>query len=229
MSRTIRPLTLRERSMNKFITFEGVEGSGKSTQLRRLGEYLNGKNIPVILTQEPSGTPIGRKIGDILFDRGHQAMCPETELFLFFAARAQHVREVIQPALNDGKHVLCDRFSDATFAYQAAGRGLDFHFIKTVNDYCAQQLKPDLTLLFDLPVETGLQRAGRRDAQLKDPSVADRFEKEKIDFHNRVRQGYLKICSSDPGRFQVIDAARSVDEVAADVCRHVMAFINQQR
>ena len=164
MSRTIRPLTLRERSMNKFITFEGVEGSGKSTQLRRLGEYLNGKNIPVILTQEPSGTPIGRKIGDILFDRGHQAMCPETELFLFFAARAQHVREVIRPALNDGKHVLCDRFSDATFAYQAAGRGLDFHFIKTVNDYCAQQLKPDLTLLFDLTVETELQRAGRRDA-----------------------------------------------------------------
>ncbi|MDD4356682.1 MAG: dTMP kinase, partial [Smithellaceae bacterium] len=200
-----------------------------STQLRRLGEYLTGKNIPDIMTQEPSGTPIGRKIGDILFDRGHKAMCPETELFLFFAARAQHVREVILPALGEGKYVLCDRFSDATFAYQAVGRGLDFDFVKTVNDYCARHLKPDLTLLFDLPVETGLQRAGRRDAQLKDPSAADRFEKEKIDFHNRVRKGYLEICSSDPGRFQVIDAARSVDEVAVDVSRHVMTFIKQQR
>ncbi len=214
--------------MNKFITFEGIEGSGKSTQVKLLGEYLIGENVPVLLTQEPSGTPIGRKIGDILFNRDHQAMCPETELFLFCAARAQHVREVVWPTLNEGKYVLCDRFSDATFAYQAAGRGLDFDFIKTINDYCAMQLKPDLTLLFDLPVETGLQRAGRRDAQLNDPSAADRFEKEKLDFHNRVRQGYLNRCSAEPGRFRVIDAARSIDEIARDVRSHVMEFINRK-
>lgn len=214
--------------MNKFITFEGVEGSGKSTQVKLLGEYLIGEKITLLLTQEPSGTPIGRKIGDILFNRGHQAMCPETELFLFCAARAQHVREVILPALKDGKYVLCDRFSDATFAYQAEGRGLDPGFIKTINDYCAENLKPDLTLLFDLPVETGLQRAGRRDAELKDPSSADRFEKEKLDFHNRVRQGYLNLCSADPGRFRVIDAARPMDVIAEDVRRHVMEFINRQ-
>jgi dTMP kinase len=185
------------------------------------------KNVPVLLTQEPSGTPIGRKIGDILFNRGHQAMCAETELFLFCAARAQHVREVVWPALQGGKYILCDRFSDATFAYQAAGRGLDSDFIKTINDYCALQLKPDLTLLFDLPVETGLQRAVRRDAKLKDPSSADRFEKEKLDFHNRVRQGYLSLYSADPGRFRVIDAARTVDMIAQDVRRHVMDFINR--
>ncbi len=214
--------------MNKFITFEGVEGSGKSTQVKLLGKYLTGKNIPVLLTQEPSGTPIGQKIGDILFNRGHQAMCPETELFLFCAARAQHVREVVWPALKEGKYVLCDRFSDATFAYQAAGRGLDLDFIRTINNYCAERLKPDLTLLFDLPVETGLQRAGQRDIKLKDPSVADRFEKEKLDFHSRVRQGYLSLCAAEPGRFRVIDAARTVDMIAQDTRRHVMAFINRQ-
>ena len=215
--------------MNKFITFEGVEGSGKSTQIKRLGEYLRENNIPVVLTQEPSGTPIGRKIGDILFNRGHQTMCPETELLLFCAARAQHVRETVQPALKSGKYVLCDRFSDATFAYQAAGRGLDPVFVTTINDYCSQQLKPSLTLLFDLPVETGLQRAGWRDAALQDPAAADRFEKEKLDFHQRVRQGYHRLCCAEPERFQVIDASRTVDAIALDVRRHVMDFINTRR
>lgn len=214
--------------MNKFITFEGVEGSGKSTQVKLLGEYLTRNNIPVLLTQEPSGTPIGRKIGEILFNRGHQAMCPETELFLFCAARAQHVREVVWPALKVGKYVLCDRFSDATFAYQAAGRGLNPDFIQTINDYCAEQLKPDLTLLFDLPVEIGLQRAGRRDDLLKDPSAADRFEKEKLDFHNRVRQGYLNLCSIEPERFRVIDASQTVDVIARDVRSHVLEYISRQ-
>ncbi len=214
--------------MHKFITLEGVEGSGQSTQVKLPGEYLMEKSIPVVITQEPSGTAIGRKIGDILFNRNHQAMCPETELFLFCAARAQHVREVIRPALAAGKYVLCDRFSDATFAYQAAGRGLDAAFIKIINDYCAGHLKPDLTLLFDLPVETGLQRAGRRDALLKDPSSADRFEKEKLDFHNRVRQGYQNLLSADSERFRLIDASRTVDIIARDVREHVMEFINRQ-
>ena len=214
--------------MKKFITFEGVEGSGKSTQVKILGEFLAGRNIPVLLTQEPSGTPIGRKIGEILFNRDHQALCPETELFLFCAARAQHVREVVWPALKNGKYVLCDRFSDATFAYQAAGRGLDPDFIRTVNDYCAEGLKPDLTLLFDLPVETGLQRAGRRDDLLENPSSADRFEKEKLDFHTRVRQAYLNLCSMEPERFRLIDASQTVDVIARDVQKHVLEYISRQ-
>jgi dTMP kinase len=227
----VKPHTLSvagELFMNKFITFEGIEGSGKSTQVKLLGEYLVEKNVPLLVTQEPSGTSIGRKIGDILFNRSHQSLCVETELLLFCAARAQHVREVIMPALKNGKFVLCDRFSDATFAYQGAGRSIDPDFIKTINDYCALQLKPDLTLLFDLPVEDGLQRAGKRDEQLQDPSSADRFEREKLDFHNRVRQGYLSLYSAEPRRFRIIDASRTVDAIAEDVRRHVMDFINKQ-
>jgi dTMP kinase len=215
--------------MSTFITFEGGEGAGKSTQVKLLGEYLREQNVPVVLTQEPTGTPIGRKIGDILFHRGHADMCPETELFLFCAARAQHVREVVRPALAAGKFVLCDRFSDATYAYQAAGRGLDPLFIKTVNDYSAPGLKPDLTLLFDVPAETGLARANRRDATHGNPSSADRFEKEKRDFHERVRAAYLALARREPERFRVVDAARTIDEIAADVRRHVAAFMQHRR
>jgi len=219
----------KEAFMNTFITFEGVEGSGKTTQIKRLGDTLAGKNIPVVLTQEPSGTPIGRKIGDILFHRENVALCPETELLLFLAARAQHVREVILPALQSGKTVLCDRYSDATFAYQAAGRGLDPAFVAAANDYCAMQVKPALTILFDLPVEIGLARAGSRDARRKDPAAADRFEREKIDFHDRVRQAYLNLYAANPERFRLIDASKSEDEIESCVRGHVMKFIHQQQ
>ncbi len=211
---------------NRFITFEGVEGSGKSTQIKLLGEYLVQNSFSVVITQEPTGTPIGKKIGDILFKRSHTNMFPETELLLFFAARAQHVREVVWPALREGNIVLCDRFADATFAYQAAGRGLDIDFIKKVNNYCAPDLKPDRTLLFDLQVEAGLARAGSRDARREDPSSADRFEREKLDFHNRVRQAYLNLSAAEPERFRVIDAGRPVDAIASDVRRHVMEFLS---
>ena len=211
--------------MVKFITFEGIEGSGKSTHMKLLAEYLRDEKIPAIVTREPAGTEIGHKIGDILFNRRHQEMFAETELFLFCAARAQHVREVILPALKQGKHVLCDRFSDATFAYQSAGRGLDDAFIKTVNNYCTAGLKPDLTLLFDLPVEAGLQRAAGRDAKLQDPASADRFEKEKIDFHLRVRDGYANLRRQEPERFRIIDTSRTVEMVTQDVRRLVMDFI----
>jgi dTMP kinase len=212
--------------MNRLITFEGVEGSGKSTQLKLLGEYLLTQSIAHILTLEPAGTPIGRLIGDILFNRKSSAMFPETELLLFFAARAQHVREVVIPALNAGQWVLCDRFSDATFAYQAAGRGLEEGFVSSVNDYSACGLMPGLTLLFDLPVETGLLRAGKRDIQLADPAAADRFEREKLDFHNRVRDKYLSLSRENPDRFRIINADRSVEDISSDVSRHAMDYIN---
>ena len=213
--------------MNQLITFEGIEGSGKSTQVRLVGEHLIKMNVPLLITQEPSGTDIGQKIGGILFNREHYSMCAETEAFLFCAARAQHVREKILPALKEGRIVLCDRFSDATFAYQGFGRGLDHDFIKLINDYSSLMVKPSLTLLFDLPVEIGLKRAMDRDNLLKDPSFSDRFERENLDFHNRVREGYLNLYKNEPGRFRLIDAARDVDTIQEEVQKHVLAFINR--
>ena len=214
--------------MKKLITFEGIEGSGKSTQIKLVAEYFVEKNIPIIVTQEPSGTDIGRKIGSILFNSEHYYMCAETEMFLFCAARAQHVREKIMPALEQNKVVLCDRFSDATYAYQGAGRGLDHEFIKLINDYSALHLKPGLTLLFDLPVEIGLQRATDRNNRLKEPSSIDRFERENIDFHRRIREGYLNILRNDPQRFRLIDANQDINAIQEEVRRHISDFINIQ-
>lgn len=212
--------------MKKLITFEGIEGSGKSTQIKLVAEYLIEKRVSLIVTQEPSGTDIGRKIGSILFNREHNNMCAETEMFLFCAARAQHVREVIMPALKQNKIVLCDRFSDATYAYQGAGRGLDNKFIKLINDYSSMLLKPDLTLLFDLPVEIGLHRANKRNDNLKEASAIDRFEKENMDFHGRIREGYLSLLKNDPDRFRLIDANRDVDTIQKEVRRYISDFMN---
>ena len=212
--------------MNKLITFEGIEGSGKSTQIKLVAEHLIKMNAPVLITQEPSGTDIGRKIGEILFNRGHCYMCSETEAFLFCAARAQHVREIIMPALKEDRIVLCDRFSDATFAYQGFGRGLNHDFIKLINDHSSMMLKPNLTMLFDLPVEAGLKRAMDRDNLLKDSS-SDRFERENLDFHNRVREGYLTLYKNEPERFRLIDASRDVDTIQKEVQNHILAFINR--
>ena len=213
--------------MNKLITFEGIEGSGKSTQMRLIAQYLIEKHVPLLITQEPSGTDIGRKIGGILFNRGHYYMCAETEVFLFCAARAQHVREMIMPALNENRTVLCDRFSDATYAYQGAARGLNLEFIKVINDYSSMGLKPNLTLLFDLPVEIGLQRATERDNRLKDSSFSDRFERESLNFHNKVREGYLNILKSEPERFRLIDATRDIDTIQKEVHRHIVEFLGE--
>jgi dTMP kinase len=212
--------------VEKLITFEGIEGSGKSTQIKLVAGYLTEKKVQHVVTQEPSGTGIGRKIGSILFNREHDDMCAETEMFLFCAARAQHVREVIMPALKQNKVVLCDRFSDATFAYQGAGRGLDNQFIKLINDYSAMHLKPDMTLLFDLPVEIGLQRATRRNNLHNEPSSIDRFEREKVDFHQRIREGYLQILKDDPRRFRLIDANHGVDAIQEEVQRVICEFLN---
>ena len=212
--------------MKKLITFEGIEGSGKSTQIRLVAEYLTEKKIPFVVTQEPTGTDIGRQIGSILFNRQHSHLCAETEMFLFCAARAQHVREVIGPALEQDKVVLCDRFSDATYAYQGFGRGLNQEFIRLVNDYSAMHIKPDMTLLFDLPVDAGLQRATARNNKLKEPAATDRFEREKIEFHQRIREGYLDIMKNDPGRFRLIDATLNIDTIQTEVRRHIVDFIN---
>jgi dTMP kinase len=213
-------------SMQGLITFEGIEGSGKSTQIKLASDSLLQKKIPLFLTSEPSGTDIGRKIGGILFDPSHNYMCAEAELFLFCAARAQHVREKIIPALNANKLVLCDRFSDATYAYQGFGRGLKRDIIKTINDYSSLNLKPHLTLLFDLPVEIGLKRAIKRNDSA---NTSDRFEKENIDFHKRVREGYLNICKSEPERFRVIDATPDADIIQKEVLTHIIDFIDKRK
>lgn len=212
--------------MPRLITFEGIEGSGKSTQIRLAAEYLEEKKIPFLLTAEPAGTSLGAKIADVLFNRGHFDMCAETELLLFCAARAQHVREKIMPALQKGKAVLCDRFSDATYAYQGFGRGLKKDLIKIINDYSSLGIKPDLTLLFDLPAEKGLQRAVKRNDALVNAYSFDRFEKESIDFHRRVREGYLSIYREEPGRFRLIDASADMQVVQEEVRRQLMEFIN---
>jgi dTMP kinase len=213
--------------MKRLITFEGIEGSGKSTQMKLIARYLIDKHFQVLMTQEPTGTDIGRKIGGILFNREHQGMCAETEAFLFCAARAQHVRELIIPALKQNKLVLCDRFSDATYAYQGTARGLDGEFIRILNDYSAMGVKPDLTLLFDLPVETGLARARKRDNRLADSSSSDRFERESLNFHNKVREGYLNILHSEPGRCRLIDATRDINTIQEEVRRQIMEFIGK--
>jgi len=215
--------------LSRFITFEGVEGSGKTTQIKLAGEYLVQEHIPCVVTREPAGTDIGDKISGILFNREHFQMCPEAELFLFCAARAQHVRDVIRPALEKGRVVLCDRFSDATYAYQGAGRGLDGRFIRLVNDYASRGLKPDLTLLFDLPVEVGLARATKRNDSAERPSAVDRFEKEDLEFHRRIREGYLELMKQEPERFRLIDAGGDVDCIQQEVRRHLLAFLKTVR
>lgn len=205
--------------MKRFITFDGIEGCGKTTQLGLAEAWLRERNIPVLATAEPGGTPLGRKIREILLNRGSWAIGAEAELFLFAAARAQHVRETILPALERGEWVLCDRFSDATLAYQGFGRGLDARFIGTLNAFSAQDLNPELTLLFDLPVEAGLARANTRAAGFRPEVAEDRFEQEERDFHRRVREGYLSIAATEPERFRIIDGARPAEAVHRDVCR----------
>lgn len=194
----------------RFITLEGSEGSGKSTNLAYIYEKLQQSGIDVILTREPGGTPLGEQIRALLLDHRQQAMASDTELLLMFAARAQHLNELILPALEQGKWVLCDRFTDATYAYQGAGRGIDEARIVTLEQWVQGDLRPDLTFFLDLPVEQGLARAGAR-------SEPDRFEREQLDFFERVRQGYLRQAEREPQRYRVVDAALALEQVQSQL------------
>ena len=191
--------------MSLFITFEGGEGSGKSVQARALYRKLSRLAIPVVLTHEPGVTPLGKKIARWL-KWGQDAISPVTELMLFNASRAQLVTEVIKPSLESGRVVICDRYSDSTTAYQSYGRGLDLDMVRAVNNAAMQGLKPTLTILLDMPVEAGLAR--KRDRK------HDRFERESIAFHKRVREGYLELATGEPDRWLVVDASRSKEKVA---------------
>ena len=189
----------------RFITLEGGEGAGKSTNLEYVRRHLEQAGCDVMVTREPGGTVLGERIRTLLLDPDSEIHA-DTELLLMFAARAQHLQEKVFPALERGMWVLCDRFTDATYAYQGGGRGLDEGRIEVLEQWVQSEFKPDMTLLFDIPVEAGLERAGRR-GQL------DRFEQERETFFNSVRQTYLDRASYDPVRFRVIDASQELAAV----------------
>lgn len=193
-----------DKPRGKLITFEGIDGAGKSSHLADVAAFLGNHGRTVLATREPGGTPLGEKLRELLL---HQAMHLETEALLMFAARREHLERVIEPALERGDWVVCDRFSDATYAYQSGGRGLDRLKCAQLEQWVHPHLQPDLTLLFDLP----LTIAGRRiAAQARD---LDRFEQERADFHERVRQAYLERAAAAPQRIQVIDAAQAPEVI----------------
>jgi dTMP kinase len=193
-----------------FITFEGIEGSGKTTQLQQLAAVLRERGRTVVVTKEPGGTPLADRIRTILLDSA-SVIDPVAELFLFAASRRQHVVEVIAPALARGEVVLCDRFTDSTLAYQGFGRELDLDRLRLLNDWATASLQPAVTLLFDLPEEVGLGRAVSRNTTAAEDE--GRFELEDLRFHRRVREGYRSLAVGDPQRYLVIDADGSVDQV----------------
>jgi len=197
-------------SKGRFITLEGSEGVGKSTNLEFVHQRLLAAGKRVIVTREPGGTGIGEQIRALLLDPDNKAMGSDCELLLMFAARAQHLQEVILPAVARGDWVLCDRFTDATYAYQGGGRGIDAQRIAGLEAWVQGALRPDLTLLLDIPVAIGLARAGERGA-------LDRFEREQLAFFERVRQSYLDQAAAQPQRYRVIDAAQPLDAVQAQI------------
>lgn len=198
--------------MSLFITFEGIEGSGKTTQIKLLKNYLDKKGIPCKVTREPGGTPIGEKIRKILLNSEHQDMIPLGELFLYEASRAQHVCEIVKPSIEKGIVIICDRFTDASIAYQAFGRGLDLKLVKKLNRIASQGLKPDITFILDCPLNLGLKRALHRNQKVKIVK-GDRFEREDIKFHKRVRRGYFELAKKDPQRIKIIDTRSGKAEV----------------
>ncbi|HUT96940.1 MAG TPA: dTMP kinase [Dehalococcoidales bacterium] len=203
--------------MALFITFEGGEGGGKSVQAKALYRKLSRTAVPVLLTHEPGGTSFGRRIGRWLKWAKDTDISPLTELMLFNAARAQSVAEVINPALKSGKVVISDRYADSTTVYQGHGRGLDLGMVKSVNKAATQGLTPDLTVLLDAPVETCFARKGE--------SRLDRFEQEAIAFHNRVREGYLKLASEEPQRWLVVDASQSKAKITGIIWQKVSLLL----
>jgi dTMP kinase len=193
----------------KFITLEGIDGAGKSTHLAWLADFIRDRGIQAVVTREPGGTPLGEALRALLLDK-NTAMHLETEALLMFAARREHLDKVIAPALARGEWVVCDRFTDATFAYQGSGRGLDWARLRTLEQWVQRALQPDLTLLFDVAPEVGRRRAG----SIKAP---DRFEQERNDFFQRVRDGYLQRAREDAPRMRVIDAGATIEDIQREL------------
>ena len=193
------------------ITVEGVEGVGKSTNIDFIRRHLQSRDREVVMTREPGGTTLGEELRHLLLDHRRDGMVPDAELLMIFAARAEHLARVIRPALEAGRYVVCDRFTDATYAYQGAGRGIDTARIAVLEDWVQGELRPDLTLILDAPVELGLRRAEGRSGE------ADRFEQEHIAFFHRVRESYLSRAREQGIRYRVIDAARDLPAVQAQI------------
>jgi dTMP kinase len=206
-----------------FITFEGIDGSGKTTQLRLLAQYLRSQGCELLLTREPGGTPVGLRLRAALLDVQGE-VDPLTELLVFAADRAQHVRKVIRPALKKGAVLISDRYSDATRAYQGAGRGFSTELISEIIELATEGLDPDLTVLFDVTIEESIVRTTRRSAKNK----RDRLDIEKADFHARVREEYLRIARAEPDRVKVIDTAGTVDETQDKLRNIVVPFLQER-
>ena len=201
-----------------FITLEGVEGAGKSTAVNFIEDFLTNEGHDVIKTREPGGTVIGEQIREILLKNENQTLTYDTELLLVFSARAQHIQEVILPALSSGKIILCDRFTDASYAYQGGGRGIDASRINLLEKWVQGDLRPNLTLLFDLDVSIGMQRTKKR-------SDADRFEREKINFFEKIRNTYLERAKNEPQRFRIINSASSLENVKEQIVSILKDFL----
>ena len=204
-----------------FITLEGPEGSGKSTQIKRLAKRLEDLGYPVITTREPGGTSIGDQISHVLVRMENKELHPRTEILLFLAARAQLVEQLIKPALQDGKIILCDRYGDSTLAYQGYGHGLDLEKLRQMLDFATDHLKPDLTILLDLDVKMGLMRKKAEDEW-------NRLDAYEVLFHERVREGYQKLASEEPERWRIVDASQGIDAVQDDLYRIVLDALHKQ-
>ena len=198
----------------KFITLEGIEGVGKTTNREYIRSLLEQTGKPCVETREPGGTPLGEALREMLLEHKHEGMSSDAELLMMFASRAEHLHKVILPALEAGKNVLCDRFTEATYAYQGGGRGINDKKIAELENWVQGELRPDLTIILDAPVETGRDRAGRR-------SAPDRIEKEQNDFFERVRQTYLQLANHYPHRIAVVDASIKLEQVQKQIY-HVM-------
>jgi dTMP kinase len=203
----------------KFITLEGGEGAGKSTALAFIAQVIRDQGVDLILTREPGGTPLGEKLRELLLDYKNDQMCDDTELLLMFAARAQHLAQIIEPALVEGKWVLCDRFTDATYAYQGGGRGIDIQRIAQLEQWVQGERRPDLTVLLDVPVEIGMQRISTRE---ETQGQHDRFERERTSFFEKVRQTYLDRAGQYPKQYRIIDASQSLENVQHQL-QHVLS------
>ena len=206
-------------NLGKFITLEGIEGAGKGSSLEHIRRIIESSGKKLLCTREPGGTPLGESIRELLLSHRHSGMAEETELLMMFAARAEHLARRIRPALEDGAWVICDRFTDASYAYQGGGRRIDARRIQVLENWVQGPLRPDLTLLLDLPVELGLERAGKR-------SRPDRFETENVRFFRAVRETYLAIAAAEPERMRIIDAAPPLVDVQAQIEAVLTEFLS---
>jgi dTMP kinase len=213
----------------KFITLEGIEGTGKTTQCALLCDYLRGHGIDVVETREPGGTSLGEEIRRLLLSPEGEGPGIEAELLLFLAARAQLVKQVIVPSIEAGKWVICDRFSDATLAYQGYGRGIDPEAVRKINEVAVGGIRPDKTILLDLDVETGIRRAVAGKAEFSSSKSGDRMEKEDKAFHRRVREGYRLLAGQDPGRIVMVSVTGSIEDVHGVVVSHIDPLLAKKK